>query len=110
MSEIFDEPETDDDDEDEELDGDEEEEDLSDPSTLDESSLEDILAKRGGDVAEAEEEEDSLLDLTPNERMETLSFRPIPKQANEFVCSSCHLVKHNSQLADPARNLCRDCV
>jgi hypothetical protein len=26
------------------------------------------------------------------------------------VCSSCFLVKHPSQLADPARQLCRDCV
>jgi hypothetical protein len=42
--------------------------------------------------------------------METLSIRPVPKQANEFVCTNCHLVKHQSQLADPAKTLCRDCV
>jgi hypothetical protein len=109
MSEIFEEPEPDEEDEEEDLEGDEEEEDLVESAAIGEASLEEILSKRG-DVAEAEEEEDSLLDLTPDERMETLSIRPVPKQANEFVCSHCHLVKHQSQLADPARQLCRDCV
>jgi hypothetical protein len=48
--------------------------------------------------------------MTREERMESLSFRAVPKQANEFVCASCYLVKHQSQLADRAKNLCRDCV
>ncbi|GAC1375062.1 MAG: hypothetical protein NVSMB32_18080 [Actinomycetota bacterium] len=108
MSKIFEEPEEDE--EDEELEeGEDEEEDLVEPTALGEASLEEILSKRG-DVAELEEEEDSLLDLSQDERMESLSIRPIPKQANEFVCTHCHLVKHKSQLADPARELCRDCV
>ncbi|MGH9069757.1 MAG: DUF4193 family protein [Acidimicrobiales bacterium] len=34
----------------------------------------------------------------------------LPKQPDEFVCQSCFLVKHPSQLADPVRGLCRDCV
>lgn len=109
MSEIFEEPEADEEDEEEDLEGDEEEDDLADSSSIGEASLEEILSKRG-DVAEIEEEEDSLLDLTPDERLETLAIRPIPKQANEFVCSHCHLVKHQSQLADSERQLCRDCV
>lgn len=109
MSEIFEEPEAEDEDEDEDLEGDEEEEDLADSGSLGEASLEEILSKRG-DIAEVEEEEDSLMDLTPDERMESLSIRPVPRQANEFVCASCHLVKYQSQLADPARQLCRDCV
>ena len=109
MSEIFEEPETEEEYEEEELeDAEDEEEDLVEPASIGEASLEEILSKRG-DVAEVEEE-DSLLDLTPDERMETLSIRPVPKQANEFVCSNCHLVKHQSQLADPDRQLCRDCV
>ncbi len=111
MSEIFEEPETDEEDEEEELEeGDEEEEEVVEPASLGEASLEEILAKRGGEVSETEEEEESLLDLTPDERIESLSIRPVPKQANEFVCANCHLVKHQSQLADPARQLCRDCV
>jgi hypothetical protein len=108
MSEIFEEPDAEEE-EDEELEDGEEEEDLAEPSSVGEASLEDILAKRG-DVAEVEEDDDTLLDLTPDERMETLSIRPVPKQANEFVCTNCHLVKHQSQLADPAKTLCRDCV
>ncbi|HWD09745.1 MAG TPA: DUF4193 family protein [Actinomycetota bacterium] len=109
MSEIFEEPEPEEEDEEEDLEGDEEEDDIVESSSLGEASLEEILSKRG-DVAEIEEEEDSLLDLTPDERMETLSIRPIPKQANEFVCSHCHLVKHQSQLADAGKQLCKDCV
>jgi len=34
----------------------------------------------------------------------------IPKRPDEFVCQSCFLVKHPSQLADRANGLCRDCV
>ena len=33
---------------------------------------------------------------------EELSFRVIPRQADEFTCSSCFLVHHRSQLADTA--------
>ena len=74
-----------------------------------EASLEELLAKRT-DVGAAEEEEEALLDMTREERMESLSFRAVPKQPNEFVCASCFLVKHQSQLADASKNLCRDCV
>ena len=109
MSEIFEEPEPDEEEDDEELEDGEEEEDLVEPSTIGEASLDEILSKRG-EVADVEEEEEALLDLTPDERMETLSIRPVPKQANEFVCTNCHLVKHQSQLADAAKQLCRDCV
>lgn len=72
-----------------------------------ESSLDELLARR---VDAGEDEEESLLDLSPEERMETLNIRPTPPQANEFVCSKCHLVKNQSQLADRRRRLCRDCV
>lgn len=72
-----------------------------------ESSLEELLARRAQRPAE---EEESLLELTPDEHVESLSIRATPKQPNEFVCSNCRLVKHNSQLADRKRHLCRDCV
>ena len=36
--------------------------------------------------------------------------RVLPKQPDEFVCRSCFLVKHPSQLADAKKMLCRDCV
>lgn len=86
-------------------DSDEEETD-ADPSQV-EASYEEVFKKRAeGD----DEEEESLLEMTREERLESLSVRAVPRQSNEFVCSNCHLVKHNSQLADRRRKLCRDCV
>lgn len=83
-----------------------EEETDVDPSQV-EASYEEVFTKR----AEGEDdEEESLLDMTREERLESLSVRAVPRQSNEFVCSNCHLVKHNSQLADRRRKLCRDCV
>jgi hypothetical protein len=34
----------------------------------------------------------------------------LPKQPGEFVCGSCFLVKHHSQLADQENLRCCDCV
>ena len=43
---------------------------------------------------------------------EELSVRVIPKQSDEFTCSSCFLVHHRSQLASQADGvlLCTECV
>jgi hypothetical protein len=43
---------------------------------------------------------------------EELTVRVIPKQADEFTCSSCFLVHHKSRLAMQKGNqqLCLDCV
>lgn len=35
---------------------------------------------------------------------------PAPKQKDEFRCTSCRLLKKNTQLADPVKVLCKDCV
>ncbi len=75
----------------------------------DEASFDEFLTK-AKETTDPEEEEESLLDLTREERLESLSIRAAPKQPNEFVCTSCRLVKHESQLADAKRELCRDCV
>lgn len=95
-----------DDEEDEEEAEAEEEEDLE-PGDEVESSLEELIAKR---VDKAEDEDESILDMSPEERAESLNVRAVPPQANEFICRSCHLVKHQSQLADRRRKLCLDCV
>ncbi|MEO7804195.1 MAG: DUF4193 family protein [Actinomycetota bacterium] len=95
----------DDDDEDEEDDDDIV---VADPATA-ETSFDEILAKKKL-AEEEEEEEETLLDLSREERLESLSIKATPIQANEFVCKSCHLVKHHSQLADKKRGFCRDCV
>lgn len=76
-------------------------------------SIEDILATRPEEriVAPEEEEDESLLSLDREERLETLSVRVVPKQESEFVCQKCHLVKPiRSQLADRKRMYCRDCA
>jgi hypothetical protein len=77
------------------------------PSDQLESSLEELLARR---VEVPEEDADPLLEPTAEERVEGLTVRAAPRQPNEFVCSNCHLVKGNSQLADRKRQLCLDCV
>ena len=70
-----------------------------------EASLDVILKERL--VVEDEPEDDELADV--DDRSEP-SERVLPKQPDEFVCRSCFLVKHPSQLADKKKMLCRDCV
>ena len=61
--------------------------------------------------AEEEEDEDSVLSLGRDDRIETLSVKVEPKRDTEFVCQNCHLVKPiRSQLADKKRMYCRDCA
>jgi hypothetical protein len=84
--------------------GEEEEEEVDDEDV--EASLDQILKERLV-VEEEEDEEDEVAE--PDDRSE-ISERVLPKQPDEFVCSSCFLVKNASQLADPAQGLCRDCV
>jgi Domain of unknown function (DUF4193) len=73
-------------------------------------SIQDILVKQEARSEEAEEEDDSVLTLTREERMEPLATKVVPPQATEFICSNCYLVKHRSQLKDKAKMLCRDCA
>jgi hypothetical protein len=77
-----------------------------------ETSLEEILAKRGeGEAEPGETEEESVLTVgRDDERVETLAVKVVPQQPTEFVCKKCFLVKHRSQLADKKRMFCRDCV
>lgn len=41
---------------------------------------------------------------------EELSVRVVPKQADEFTCTSCFLVFHRSRLASVATRICTDCA
>ncbi|MHB8511503.1 MAG: DUF4193 family protein [Actinomycetota bacterium] len=76
-----------------------------------EASLDELLAKRAEEKADAEEEE-SILDLNrTDEGAESLgTIKVVPQQADEFTCRSCFLVKHRSQLADKKKMICRDCA
>ena len=84
---------------------------------LSEDSLEELKARRVDkassivDVDEAEQAEGFELpgaDLSGEE----LSYRVIPRQADEFTCSRCFLVHHRSQLAKTVNGqmICRECV
>ncbi len=84
---------------------DEEDEEVDDEDV--EASLDEILKERLVVEEDDDEEEDEAPET--DDRSE-IAVRVLPKQPDEFVCSSCFLVKHPSQLADAERQLCRDCV
>src|SRR5918994_3670221 len=91
------------DDEDEE----EEDEDL-DPDDV-EADLDTILKDRIAAQPDEGDEEDEEEQPETDERGDGTG-RIQPKRPGEFVCQSCFLVKHPSQLADPDQMLCTDCV
>ncbi len=70
-----------------------------------EASLDVILKERL--VVEDEPDDEEPADVEDRSEM---TERVLPKQPDEFVCRSCFLVKHPSQLADKKKMLCRDCV
>ena len=80
-----------------------------------EASLDQILDQRAKAelVAVNDDEDDDLLELVSEEVAGVTPLRakitPV-KEKQEFVCARCHLVKNRSQMADPKRVLCRDCV
>lgn len=96
-----------DEDEDEELPSDDDEED---------DGFEGLLGHRptgrrtkGGSDDDAED----IMSLVPEPDLPSVDPPPAkltPVKAHEFVCARCRLVKKRSQLADPKRMLCRDCV
>lgn len=78
-------------------------------------SLEDLAGRRNDaataviDVDEADAVDSFELpgaDLSDEE----LTVRVIPKQADEFTCTSCFLVHHRSRLADATQLICTDCA
>lgn len=73
-------------------------------------SIQDLLVKQEAREEEEEEEDESVLALTREERLEPLAVKVVPPQPTEFICKSCYLVKHRSQLKDKTRQLCRDCA
>ena len=76
----------------------------ADPDDV-EADLDTILKDR---IA-AEETEDEAAKPTAGEQGAGAG-RVQPMQPDEFVCQSCFLVKHPSQLADVKKKLCSDCV
>lgn len=101
----------DEDDDDDEDDEDEDEEDEDGPSSLDQLLEKRTAARAGTD--DADDDDDDLLSLVADDGPAAKEPRApvIPlRDREEFVCRSCFLVKAKVQLADPERQLCRDCV
>jgi hypothetical protein len=102
------------DDEDEE--DDEDDEDAVTPSSGREgsepASLDQILAQKP-DLRRALDDDDIMSVVAGKDDVvsEDLPSRIAPmRERQEFVCKSCFLVKSRAQLADKARQLCRDCI
>src|ERR1700693_3977156 len=84
----------------------EDEEEEEEPEDEDvEASLDVILKERLVVEDEPEDEE-----ATDQEDKSEGNERSLPNEPGDFVCRSCFLVKHPSQLADKKKMLCRDCV
>lgn len=79
-----------------------------------EAPLDKILAERtgGGGLTPDDEPEGAVVDIAQLDADDRISSGDgiVAKRQGEFTCTSCFLVKHPSQLADPKRMLCRDCV
>ena len=88
---------------------DDEEEEEEDEDTDDVEASLDVILKERLVVEDEEDEEDDEEVGDVDERGDS-PLRVLPKQPGEFVCQSCFLVKHPSQLADDVHMLCRDCV
>jgi hypothetical protein len=41
---------------------------------------------------------------------ETLSVEVMPRQTDEFTCTSCYLVLHESRRSSPGSDVCADCA
>ena len=82
-----------------------------------EDSLEELKARRAeaqsGSVDIDETELAEALELPGADLSgEELTVKVLPKQSDEFTCSSCFLVHHRSQLASDkgGRLVCRECA
>ncbi|MDH6198977.1 hypothetical protein M2272_005641 [Mycobacterium frederiksbergense] len=79
-------------------------------------SLEELAAQRRNPANTAVIDEDEVVDSfdLPDADIsgEELSVRVIPKQADEFTCSSCFLVQHRNRMAlqKGEQLFCVDCV
>lgn len=84
---------------------------------MSEDSIEELKSRRNdkssGTVDEDEVEAAESFELPGADLShEELTVRVLPRQANEFTCAECFLVKHRSQLAETRNGLdyCVDCA
>jgi len=84
----------------------EDEEELDNDADV-ELALDEVLAETIRRTTTPEDDDDIVGDV---DTITDLGEAILPKQLDEFRCSSCRLLKKTSQLADETRMLCRDCV
>ena len=84
---------------------------------MSEDSLEELKSRRNdkqsGQVDEDEVEAAEAFELPGADLShEELTVRVLPRQADEFTCSSCFLVQHRSRLASEKNGvmICTDCA
>jgi hypothetical protein len=83
---------------------------------LSEDSLQELQARRADKAASIIDEDLDAGEVTelPGADLsnEELSFKVVPRQADEFTCSRCFLVHHRSQLAEDRKGqlICRECA
>ncbi|RCW43988.1 uncharacterized protein DUF4193 [Halopolyspora algeriensis] len=89
----------------------------SESEEIAEDSLEELKAKRNeaqSGVVDADESEIAENFELPGADLsgEEMTVKVLPKQADEFTCSSCFLVHHRSRLAEERSGqlVCRDCA
>jgi hypothetical protein len=83
-----------------------------------EESLEDLATRRRTDadaaVIDVDDEDTADSFVLPDGDLsgEELTVRVVPKQSDEFTCSSCFLVQHRARLAlyKGDQLICADCV
>ncbi|MDP9020012.1 MAG: DUF4193 family protein [Actinomycetota bacterium] len=86
--------------------GGDDDEDEPDPDDV-EADLDTILKDR---LVVADDDEEEEEDEVPEADDKVEGTKVRPRAPGEFVCQSCFLVKHPSQLAEGEVALCRDCV
>lgn len=85
---------------------------VSDVETMDRSGLRDLAPKSSAVIVD-DDASDALFELPDADLSgEELVVTVIPARADEFTCSSCHLVQHRSRLrsAGGVPPICADCV
>ena len=85
----------------------EEIEDVADEADV-ELALDEVLAETiRRDTTPEDDDEAPTTEIDPTHDPSDIL---LPKQDDEFRCTSCRLLKKMSQLADKQKTLCRDCV
>ncbi len=65
----------------------------------------------GAELGDDADPLDTKFDLPESDPFsDDLTVRILPRQADEFTCTTCYLVHHQSQLADAPSMTCSDCA